>query len=126
MVTSTAPTKAPAAEPPRQPSLADIRKIRQALDETYDDEAQCYRGDASDRTVAERLSVPRAWVSQERAHAYGPERCEKDREDLAKVDGISQRAAALETQAMEVAQAAENLRRDADAMRARLVARGVQ
>ncbi|PZR36474.1 hypothetical protein [Caulobacter segnis] len=126
MVQTTVPPKAPAAVPPRQPSLADIRKIRQALDEAYDDEAGCYRGNASDRSLSERLDVPRAWVSNEREHAYGPERCEQDREDLAKVEGIKQRAADLEAQAMEVAQAAETLRRDAEAMRARLAARGVQ
>lgn len=115
-----------AADPPPQPTLADIKRIRQALDDCYDDEAGRYRGSDNDRAVSERLGVPRAWVSQERAHAYGPERCESDDRDLAELQKLSQRAAVLEAKGMEIAAEAESLRKDAESVRARLGARGVQ
>ena len=125
---TASPSVAPAitAAPPRQPTREDRRRIQSALDEAYDDEAGCYRGSGSDRAIAERLDIPRAWVSEERERAYGPDRCESDAQDLAKVQLISQLAAILETRAMEIAAEAEALRKDAETMRARLAARGVQ
>jgi len=71
------PTDIPVAEPPRQPTWADNRRIRQDLDLAYDAEGGRYFNNNTDETVAKRLNVPRAWVSTIR-ELFGPDRCEDD------------------------------------------------
>jgi len=61
------------AAPPARPTRADIRAIQDALDLAYNVEAQRYVGEATDASVAEGLNLPRAWVTEERERAYGPE-----------------------------------------------------
>jgi hypothetical protein len=74
---SKPPTEIPVAEPPRQPTWADNRRIRQDLDLAYDADAGRYFNNNTDESVAQRLNVPRAWVSTIR-ELYGPDRCEDD------------------------------------------------
>ncbi|MFC0633278.1 hypothetical protein [Brevundimonas balnearis] len=64
-------------EPPRQPTLDDRRRIREALFAHYDEESGRYSKAHSDRSVAAALKVPFAWVSQVReALGFGPDRNE--------------------------------------------------
>ena len=76
------------AEPPRQPTLADNRRIRDALDELYDEGAGHYRGAANDKAVAEKLNVPTAWVANVRENFYGPERSEASERASAEIAAI--------------------------------------
>ena len=66
-----------AVEPPRQPTLEDKRRIREALFSHYNEEAGCYSKSHSDKTVAAGLNVPFAWVSTAReALGFGPDKNE--------------------------------------------------
>lgn len=72
-----APEEPVMAEQPRQPTLDDRRRIREALFAHYDEEAGRYTKAHSDRSVAASLKVPFAWVSQLReALGFGPDRNE--------------------------------------------------
>ncbi|WP_298699222.1 hypothetical protein [uncultured Brevundimonas sp.] len=63
-----------AAEPPRQPTPDDKRRIREELFAHYLEDQGCWSGAHSDRSVAEALNVPFAWVSQMRdALGFGPD-----------------------------------------------------
>ena len=76
-VKPAAPVAAPViktlAELPRLPTREDNRRIRQALDEHYDDGGPYYFDDLSDVALADKLNVPRAWVSDLREQSYGPD-----------------------------------------------------
>lgn len=56
----------------RQPTVADNRRVRVAVEDHYDEDRQMYRGNWSDRMLAEELKVPRAWVTRAR-EMYGPD-----------------------------------------------------
>lgn len=63
-----------AAEPPRQPTIDDKRRIRDALFAHYLEEKGCYAKAHSDKSVAASLSVPSAWVTATReAMGFGPD-----------------------------------------------------
>lgn len=63
-----------AVEAPRQPTLEDKRRIREALFSHYNEEGGCYSKSHSDKTVAAGLNVPFAWVSTAReALGFGPD-----------------------------------------------------
>lgn len=107
-VTATAIELAPAAEAPRQPTWADNRRIRAALDDAYDADAGRYFGELSDEKVAADLNLPRAWVSTIR-ELFGPDRCEMDdtrRENLTAVLEFAAHNARL---ALEAAEQADRL-----------------
>lgn len=74
--------EAAAAQPPKPPvreaTFADKKRIRTALDEFYDEDRGHYRGDWSDRTLAEKLDMPRVWVAQVR-DTYGPDKNDSER-----------------------------------------------
>ncbi|MFZ0269924.1 hypothetical protein [Caulobacter sp.] len=116
---------APGAEPPRTPGRDDWRRIREALDGAYLSDRDCYAKNGSDRLLAERLNVPRAWVSEERERAYGPDRCEADGEDLRQVEALLTTAAELEKVGLDLATRAEALGRDVVKLQSRLSLRGV-
>lgn len=59
------------ADAPRESTLAERRKIMDELDTLYDCAAGRYHMEASDRSVAEGLGVPRRWVSDIRAAFFG-------------------------------------------------------
>jgi hypothetical protein len=56
----------------RKPSLSDNRRIRQALDDAYDEEKQRYSGNQTDQSIGAELGVPWAWVRSYREEHYGP------------------------------------------------------
>lgn len=58
---------------PRASTLAQRREIRDYLDANYDDDNGRWRGDLSDRKVAELLGMPRAWITQVRDSVFGPD-----------------------------------------------------
>jgi hypothetical protein len=113
------------AAPPRQPTFEDWRRIREVLDVDYDDVAGRYREALNDRIVSERLLVPRAWVTEERERAYGPERCEADTRDLDDLKQIVAMAGELSAKHLELAASAENLGKNAQRLADKLAARGV-
>lgn len=115
----------PAADPPRTPGRDDWRRIREALDDAYLSDRDCYAKNGSDRLLAERLNVPRAWVSEERERAYGPDRCEADGQDAAKIEALLKLGQALERDGLELATKAEALNRDLVALKLKMAQRGV-
>ena len=60
--------------PIRKPTGKQERLIILALEDAYDDEAKRYRGDATDRSVAESLSdgIMPGWVADTRERLFGP------------------------------------------------------
>lgn len=63
-----------AAEPPKEPTINDRRRIREALDAHYIEERGCYRQAFSDKSLAAKLNVPAKWVADLReANGYGPD-----------------------------------------------------
>lgn len=56
----------------RQPSLADRRRIRESVEEHYDEDKQRWDGDMTDAGLAHKLDVPRQWVTMVR-EMYGPD-----------------------------------------------------
>lgn len=112
------------ADAPRQPTREDRRRIREALDAHYLTDRQCYAKAHSDASLAASLKLPRAWVTDEREAAYGPEGCEADSEHIARLAKLETAAEALETRGLELATEAERLKGEAAKLRAAWKARG--
>lgn len=120
----TKPATAPAAEPPRQPTREDKHKIRDALNACYLIDKNCYAGDGSDKALAEKLKVPRAWVSAEREDAYGPDACEADTVTLAALVAMGETLKGYVNDALTLAANVEALGREVEAMKAKHAKRG--
>ena len=101
----------PAADPPRQPTREDNRRIRDYLDSNFDELAGRYRGDLSDHRAAERLSVPRAWVSAIRSSLYGDDRNEADEAAVELGTELVADAIRLKDDALGIATRAEEFER---------------
>lgn len=112
------------ADTPRQPTREDKRAIREALDACYLTDKGVYAGGDNDEAVAKRLNVPRAWVSAEREDAYGPDACEDDGKDTARLQAIAASLKEREAEALELASAFEALRGEVERTLARLAKRG--
>lgn len=99
------------AEPPRQPAAEDKRRIRDKLDELYDEDAGRYRQAHSDKSVAALLVVPAKWVADIReAMGMGPdvnEAAEQRETEIAQVRTLCAEASALALQAVDKADEAE-------------------
>jgi len=61
------------AEEPRTPTREDRRRIIDALEEHYDTKHERYTANWSDKSLAAKLTIPVAWVAEERDRAYGPD-----------------------------------------------------
>jgi hypothetical protein len=110
-----------AAEPPREATLADRRAIADALDKSYHVSAERYMGDDSDQKVAERLNMPRAWVTSVRAMLYGQlDRNEAADAMMKRWNELADQAKTLETQAYDLTAKAEQLRKDIDIARGKV------
>lgn len=94
--------------------------MRDALDEHYDLDKGCYLKAFSDKALAEKLDVPRAWVSEERDRAYGPDRNEVQSQQAGRIEALEARAGELEANALALAEQAEALKREASALRTAL------
>jgi hypothetical protein len=98
----------PRAEPPRQATLEQNRRIRAFLDDAYDEEAGRYYHDGSDAKAAEMLKVPRAWVTTIR-ELYGPDQNDGAAKRRAELDAAHAEAVAASARFLELAQEAEAL-----------------
>jgi ribosome-binding protein aMBF1 (putative translation factor) len=65
------PELPPKAEPPREPTVAERRRIVDALDEHYNIDNALYRQSWSDTALAAKLNLPRAWVTDIRTLLFG-------------------------------------------------------
>lgn len=102
MGTSLMPAK---ADPPQQPTRVQWDTIAEALDDHYDKLKERYRGDYSDKKVADLAGVGWAYVAEERKRRYG----EHDRNDADEEKG---RAFLIEVAAKVYVQDAEKLLRE--------------
>jgi hypothetical protein len=108
----TTPDPVITADPPRQPSRDDRRRILEELEDSYDRTKDCYTGAGSDMQLAAKLSVPRAWVSELRDMMFGPDVNEAASLKEARLNELQGKLAALEEQALTLAQNAEALGRE--------------
>ena len=96
--------RSPSEEPPREPTIAQNRLIRQLLDEVYDTTSERYTGGESDITVADTLKehgVLPGWVARVRETFYGSGSGNEEEENLGAeittlLEDISKRTAAVE------------------------------
>lgn len=76
---------------PREMTVAERRRIFREIDESYDEANSRYCDDITDHTIAQKLDVPRKWVSDMREDNFGPsgENVEMERVAtlLGRVDG---------------------------------------
>ena len=96
------------ADPPRQPTRDDRRRILGALDAHYLVQSQCYAASFTDEALAQTLKVPRAWVTEERDRAYGPPENEADAQKAVELAELIAKLPALRDEAMAAAEAALN------------------
>lgn len=115
-----AATPAPKAEPPRQMERADARRIRDALDEHYLEEDGCYRDSFTDDALAQKLGVPRAWVSGVREQFYGPEKNQSDAKRQEDIRVLKNLGVELQREAEKLAQQGMDLMAKAEEYRKRL------
>lgn len=115
-IEATKAAAAATAEPPRQPTLADNRRIRDFIDSNYDEAAARWCGDLSDAKAADRLKVPRAWVASVRGAFYGEDVNEAQVERIAVAGELAAAAAKLQEDALAIAERAEALERQARAL----------
>lgn len=59
------------AEPPRNPTPADRRRISDALEEHYLTDKGCYRQAWTDAALGQKLATPAAWVKDVREMLFG-------------------------------------------------------
>jgi hypothetical protein len=64
-------TPAPAVDPARLPTRDERAMIHDALTTAYDNVDQRYLKDGSDKSLGEKLNVPRAWVTEVRTLFFG-------------------------------------------------------
>lgn len=57
---------------PREMSLAERRLIFREIDDSYEDSNSRYVSGITDKTIADKLKVPWAWVAQIREDNFGP------------------------------------------------------
>ena len=121
------------ANPPaavRQPTIADNRRVRNAVEEVYDEEGQMYQASWSDKKLAEHLDVPRAWVTRAR-EMYGPDRNNEDailaeaaklraKQKLAETIALAETAMQITQSVMEAGAKLEGLLADLKAKQAEL------
>lgn len=58
-------------QPPREPTRAQRREIRDFLEDVYDVDAGCYKAGETDQTVADCLEVLPGWVARIREEWFG-------------------------------------------------------
>ena len=70
---------------PREPTIEERIKIRNLLDQHFDDSAGYYLDDMSDQKIGAEVNVPWAIVARMREAAYGPIRTDPERGQAAAV-----------------------------------------
>lgn len=104
---SAAPPPSPSEAPLPEPTGKQTRLMMMALEEVYDDVNKRYRGDSTDKTLAEELGdgIRPGWVAKLREQFFGPaggnEEMERLRADIAAWMADGNRMAAAATKAAE-------------------------
>lgn len=96
----------------RKPTREDRRRVLDEISANYNDIG--YVGTTSDASLAAKLDVPRAWVSDIREEFFGPDQNEATVALRADVQKLIQLGRTLEDRAMTLAAEAETLRREAE------------
>jgi hypothetical protein len=97
-------------EPLRTITRTERRRIMDALDEHYDLDKQRYFKAMSDQKLAEKLNLPRAWLTQIRVELYGDhDRNEEQEADKAKALENIRLAEKTRDQLLEMASKAETI-----------------
>jgi hypothetical protein len=113
----TADTK-PAPAPTRKATREERGKIRDELTRVYNIDSQRYAGTDSDKAVAARLDVPRAWVSTIRDEDFGDhDRNEATLTKIADLDRAIVMAKDATAKLLQMASEAETLERNLTAAR---------
>ena len=102
---------------PREPTVTERRRIMEELEARYDLKRCCYLDADTDKSVADRLAVPRAWVRDIRAQFFGDLNvseaehglAEDIRGALVEVRSLKGRLGQLEGKIDELAQRAQKL-----------------
>jgi ribosome-binding protein aMBF1 (putative translation factor) len=89
------------ADDPRQPTRDDKRVIRDALDEHYDEKAERYTKNWSDKALAAKLNKPERWVADVREEFYGPDVNEAAAFYATEVAALRKRVDEVEASAMD-------------------------
>lgn len=110
-------------EAPRQPSREDRRRIQDELELVYNVDLQRYKASWTDSALASKLGVPRAWVSEERDRAYGPEKNDAEIERLAELQVLVTKVTAAGDAAMQAAEHAMAAADEAERLVAELKAK---
>jgi hypothetical protein len=85
------------AEPPSQATREQRQEVREFIERNYDEDAQRWRGDLSDRKAGEQLDKPRIWITEGREMGgYGPDRNEVQAQAAEAEARLSKRVADLE------------------------------
>lgn len=111
--------------PPRAATPKDRRRIQDALDAVYDIELGGFKAGASDEAVAQRLDVPRAWVTEVREMLYGPAMPAAVAALMPEFKGMAARLDELNRQQQRLASAIATVQQDMSTLAARMTAAGV-
>ena len=106
--------------PPRQPTRDDNRRIRDAMEQHYDEGAGYYRDSFTDEALAANLSLPRAWVTRIREDFYGAEVNEASLKRGAELDVAIALAERATERLLAMAQESEALGEEMKAARLKL------
>lgn len=104
-----AATKPTLVDPPRDPSVAQRRQILDKLEETYNVEEKAYKGDWTDQKIAQKLEMPRAWITSVRDQFFGPEDNMKGRQRYAELEAFLPKIKDVENRHFALATEAEQL-----------------
>lgn len=108
------------AEPPREITREARRRIADLLETVYDVDAGHYTGEESDKSVAETLSYPRAWVKEVREALFGDhDRNEVDAQVSKEAAALEGKIAGFERQYGDLAKVLADLRKEVEALKAR-------
>jgi len=104
---------APSVEPPPAPSRQQRREIMDMLREVYDIDAERYKGNETDNTVADILGLRIGWVTEIREEFFGPLGSNTEMQELRDLlEAINSRSAELETRVNAMVSDLVNLRRE--------------
>jgi hypothetical protein len=99
MSKQTAPEEARISTELRQPTREQRRAIFREIDENYDGRA--YVLGASDKSIAEKLKVPWAWVAAIREENFGPPGLDPELQAaIKKIEGLEAKVKQMETDAI--------------------------
>lgn len=95
---------------PREPTREDRRRVLDALEEHWSHAGGCYAKSFTDKSLAEKLNVPRIWVTAIREEFFGAESNEAAVEHAKTLSTLCAKAKVLEDRALTLAADAEALR----------------